>query len=251
MELTRNRAGSRGGNVRSVAEARALQEAQKEKDRWSGLIDLQIEQTLLSTGVCHANDLDDLGVPPAHCNLIGTRMARFRNKGYMEPTTERRKVTHPAANGRRNPVYRITAKGWKELKPLAGVSAGVPSPQGTGAPVPAFDAASTDSGENSRVEGRGEPGPENRVAASPLIGSSAAVKALDSASPSSKDQRGRDPQVRGEGCSVSGFKTWPRQPMPPDERGTTQPARLSDSPEALSLLPEVPNLFDHDAPRAA
>lgn len=171
-----DRSGTRDGNVRSVAEARSLQEAQKEKDRWSGLIDLQIEQTLLSTGVCHANDLDDLGVPPAHCNLIGTRMARFRNKGYMEPTTERRKVTHSAANGRRNPVYRITAKGWKELKPLAGVGAGPLEPQAATQKRGDAPGTSANPGENSRVEGRGEPG---------QFSTSAAVKALDSASPGS------------------------------------------------------------------
>lgn len=107
--------GSRGGNVRNLDTARELQGQVKDKRDWSGAIDEQIRLKLVGSATVHANDLDGLDVPAEHRNLIGTRMARYCNKGWMEPTTERRKVTHPAANGRKNPVYRITRKGWQEL----------------------------------------------------------------------------------------------------------------------------------------
>jgi len=101
--------------VRDLDTARELQGQVKAKRDWSGVIDEQIRLKLVGSAVVHANDLDGLGVPPEHRNLIGTRMARYANKGWMEATTERRKVEHPAANGRKNPVYRITRKGWQDL----------------------------------------------------------------------------------------------------------------------------------------
>jgi hypothetical protein len=116
--------GSRGGNVRDLDTARDLQAQVKAKRDWSGAIDEQIRLKLVGTATVHANDLDGLDVPAAHRNLIGTRMARYCNKGWMEPTTERRKVTHPAANGRKNPVYRITRKGWRELTVGVGIYGG-------------------------------------------------------------------------------------------------------------------------------
>lgn len=75
----------------------------------------QIRHTLIETGYFHADDLDQLGVPPEHCNLKGSRSAWFRNKGFMESTGVYRKVAHPAANGRKAPTYRITEKGRAKL----------------------------------------------------------------------------------------------------------------------------------------
>lgn len=126
--------GSRGGNVRDLDEARGLQEEQKEKARWTLIVREQIIRTLLGTGYLHADDLDDLGVPPAHCNVRGSQMGSFRSCGYMEKTGVERKVSHAAANGRKAPIYRITAKGRRELprllKDLAGSSADVSSLRG-------------------------------------------------------------------------------------------------------------------------
>jgi hypothetical protein len=107
--------GSRGGNVRSVQEARDLQSEQRAKRDWAAAIDEQIRRALIETGYFHADDLDPLGVPPEHCNLKGSRSAWFRNKGFMESTGVYRKVSHPAANGRKAPTYRITTKGRAKL----------------------------------------------------------------------------------------------------------------------------------------
>lgn len=112
-------AGSRGGNVRSVQEARDLQTEQREKRYWAAAIDEQIRRTLVETGYFHADDLDPLGVPPQHCNLKGTRTAWFRNQGFMEKSGVERKISHAAANGRKAAIHRITKKGRDHL--LAGV----------------------------------------------------------------------------------------------------------------------------------
>ncbi len=123
-------AGSRGGNVRDLDTARDLQAQVKAKRDWRDAIDEQIRLTLLETGYFHADDLDELCVPPEHAQLKGTRSAWFRNQGFMEKTGAERKVSHKAANGRKAAIHRITPKGRREL--TAGVGArmrqGEPSP---------------------------------------------------------------------------------------------------------------------------
>jgi hypothetical protein len=217
--------GSRGGNVRDLDEARGLQEEQKEKARWALVVREHIASTLLETGYFHCDDLDALGVPPAHCNVKGSQIGSFRSRGLMEKTGQERKVSHVAANGRRAPIYRISAKGRKELskmlvgvgvgvpvsqgpggldrssranshsdeKQAAGVDAGVPSPQGTEGNHCAPVSASVDPG-GSRVGGHGEPGPENRGSArESAFDCSAAVKAPDPASPDQLFELTADP----------------------------------------------------------
>jgi hypothetical protein len=114
--------GSHGGNVRELDTARELQATVKAKRDWSGAIDEQIRRTLIGTGYFHADDLDALEVPPEHCNLKGTRAAWFRNRRLMESTDVYRKVSHAAANGRKQPIYRVTPKGRREL--TAGLGGG-------------------------------------------------------------------------------------------------------------------------------
>jgi hypothetical protein len=101
--------GSRGGNVRSIQEARDLQEVHKPE--WSARIREHIARTLLETGFFHADDLDVLQVPVAHCNLKGAQIGGFRARGLMLKTGTERVVSHPAANWRKAPVFRISAKG--------------------------------------------------------------------------------------------------------------------------------------------
>jgi len=119
--------GSRGGNVRDLDTARDLQAQVKAKRDWSGAIDEQIRLTLLATGYFHADDLDELCVPPEHAQLKGTRSAWFRNQGFMEKTGAERKVSHKAANGRKAAIHRITPKGRREL--TVGVGAGGEKPR--------------------------------------------------------------------------------------------------------------------------
>lgn len=110
--------GSRGGNVRSVDEARILQSESKERDRWRLVMEIQIHRTLLSTGYFHVDDLDPLGVPPLASEVKGTLINSVRARGYMKSTEVRRKVAHAAANARKAPIYKITAKGRRELPKL-------------------------------------------------------------------------------------------------------------------------------------
>jgi hypothetical protein len=134
-----DRSGSRGGNVRDLDTARCLQG--EHKGDWTLIVREHIARTLIETGYFHADDVDELGVPAEHCNLIGSQIASYANRKLMEPTGVTRKVAHRAANGRRAPIYCITEKGRKEL---AGVRIGGQLAAERPQPTP-----SPDSGENS------------------------------------------------------------------------------------------------------
>lgn len=110
--------GSRGGNVRSVDEARILQSESEERDRWRLVMEEQIHRTLLGTGYFHVDDLDPLEVPPIASEVKGTLINSVRARGYMKSTEVRRKVAHAAANARKAPIYKITEKGRAELPAL-------------------------------------------------------------------------------------------------------------------------------------
>jgi hypothetical protein len=118
--------GSRGGNVRSVTEARQLQTASKGLDRWRLVMEVQIHRTLLATGHFHVDDLDCLGLPPEAFEVRGTLVSAVRASGVMRSTGVTRKVAHKAANARKAPIYAITPKGRTELTQLAGSSSDVP-----------------------------------------------------------------------------------------------------------------------------
>jgi hypothetical protein len=105
-------------------EARDVQASVKDKRDWAGAIDEQIAGTLLAAGAFHADDLDELGVPPEHANTKGLRIGSFSRRKLMESTGVYRTVSHAAANARKAPVYRITEKGRQELSKLVGHRAG-------------------------------------------------------------------------------------------------------------------------------
>lgn len=107
--------GSRGGNVRSVEEARSLQAAYKPE--WTARIHRRIGVVLVTTGGFHPDDLQVLEVPEAHSQLIGTQIASYVNRKLMVKVGER-PCKHKAANSRKGGIYEITAKGRKELAGL-------------------------------------------------------------------------------------------------------------------------------------
>lgn len=147
-----DRTGTRGGDVRSVQEARETQEQSREKARWTLLIREHLRTTLLVTGYLHADDVADLGVPEPHCNLIGTQFASFTNRKLMVKVGER-KCEHKAANSRKAAIFRITKLG---RETLAGVGAGTPKEQSSDGPSPsAQGCASTDPGESPSAVRRG------------------------------------------------------------------------------------------------
>ncbi len=188
-----------------------IQSLSAEKARWGLIVREHIARTLLETGYFHCDDLDALGVPPAHCNVKGSQIGSFRSQGLMEKTGQERKVSHVAANGRRAPIYRISAKGRKELsKMLVGVGAGnaggsfsLPAASGhcphsgeeqatgvgagsqreAGVDRPVNPTASVEPG-GGRVGGHGEPGKKRP---------SAAVKAPGPASPDQLFELPADP----------------------------------------------------------
>jgi hypothetical protein len=112
--------GTRGGNVRSVTEARQLQTASKALDRWRLAMEVQIHRTLLATGHFHIDDLDCLNLPAEAFKVRGTLVSSVRRSGVMRSTGVYRKVSHKAANGRPAPIYEITPEGRTELHKLVG-----------------------------------------------------------------------------------------------------------------------------------
>lgn len=156
--------GSRGGNVRSVQEARILQSESKEKDRWRLIMEQQVLRTLLETGAFHVDDLDPLDLPPVASEVKGTLVSSVRARGYMESTEVRRKVAHAAANARKAPIYRISAKGRRELPKLlidlqaklAGVGA-----TGVVGADPGVTRSTSDSGKESEWGGNSPGSPDN------------------------------------------------------------------------------------------
>ena len=168
--------GSRGGNVRSVSEARILQSESKERDRWRLIMEVQIHRTLLSTGYFHTDDLDALEVPPIASEVKGTLTNAARARGYMKSTEVRRKVAHAAANARKAPIYKITQKGRDELpglvldlqKEIAGVGGGsAPGFTPIGSVAPGHSPHSGESGPNQPGSGAGVPSPQGSAEASP------------------------------------------------------------------------------------
>jgi hypothetical protein len=160
--------GSRGGNVRDLDTARDLQAHVKAKRDWSGAIDEQIRLTLLETGYFHADDLDELRIPPEHVQLKGTRSAWFRNQGFMEKTGAERKVSHKAANGRKAAIHRITPKGRQALTVgVGGGSAEALSPSASAA------GHSLHPGEQSAPTGAPSPKGSDRATNPPVPSASA------------------------------------------------------------------------------
>jgi hypothetical protein len=126
--------------TRTIAEVRAEQEAAK--THWSMIVREGIIEVLKATGAYHADDLDHLGVPDKHRNIIGSQTAKLVNQKWMIEAGRRKSVI-PSRNGAKSGIYQLTALGKQKL---VGVSAGVPSPQGTeGASCPV--SAGVDSGE--------------------------------------------------------------------------------------------------------
>lgn len=119
LEKRATRTGLRGGNVRDLDTARALQSTHKPD--YVALVDQALLEALFA-GQLHADDLADLELPPEHLNLIGTRIARLVNKRLIHEVG-RRKGTSPASNGRKSGMYELTPKGRKLMPATVGVRA--------------------------------------------------------------------------------------------------------------------------------
>jgi hypothetical protein len=107
--------GSRGGNIRTVEDARTLQSVHKPE--WTERIRRHIGRTLITFGAFHADDLQPLEVPEIHSAIVGSQIASYVNRRLMVKVGERRCI-HKAANGRKAAIYEITTKGRAELAGL-------------------------------------------------------------------------------------------------------------------------------------
>jgi hypothetical protein len=139
------REGIRGGNVRSVQEARDLQATFKAD------LSTRIREAIvaaLDRGQYHADDLAALDIPAEHLNCVGSQVALLVRQGVMKKVGMRRNRA-AASNARWSGVYEYESNGRKKL---VGVDAGVPSSQGTdGSLGPTRECASVDPGERSGV----------------------------------------------------------------------------------------------------
>jgi len=138
-----------------LVEAREAQEASKLKDHYSQVIYQGIIERL-ERGRVHADDLEDL-FPDSDrtlCRkLVGAQFGSLASRHYIREK-ERRKSSIASRKGAKSSVWEFTEKGRERL---AGVSAGVPSPQGTEGVAFALACASANPGESSSpTTGKGQ-----------------------------------------------------------------------------------------------
>ena len=88
-----------------------------------------ILDVLASRSSFHADDLEPLGIPDEHRNVIGSQIAKLVNQRWLQETG-RRKSTIPSRNGAKSGIYELTPLG--RMKLLAGV--GSDNPEGTAPP---------------------------------------------------------------------------------------------------------------------
>ncbi len=163
------RAGSRGGNVRSVEEAGQLQQTHKPTS--SERAYAAICAALLKYGRYHRNLLPDLDLPPDDLNCIGSQVSVIKRQGYMVKVGEERNRT-VASNARWSPVYEITRLGRERL--TAGVAAGSGDRTRKGSPLEAPSVEpSGDPGEQSAPTGVPSPKGSDRSTNPPVPSTSA------------------------------------------------------------------------------
>jgi hypothetical protein len=96
--------------TRTVADARALHE--DAKAHWSMVVDEAIVRHFKAdpTGIFHADDLEAIGIPDDHRNVIGSQIAKWVNRKRMVECG-RRASTVPSRNGAKSNEYRLTERG--------------------------------------------------------------------------------------------------------------------------------------------
>lgn len=97
-------------------------EQDQAKSRWSAIVREGVIQALIADrDGFHADDLESLGIPDEHRNVIGSQIAKLVKEGCIQECG-RRKSRHSSRNGAKSNVYRMTALGWQKF---VGVGAGV------------------------------------------------------------------------------------------------------------------------------
>jgi len=162
-----------------------------------------IIEVLKTTGAYHADDLDHLGIPDEHRNIIGSQTAKLVNQKWIEEAGRRKSIL-PSRNGAKSGTYRLTPLGKQKLVGNSSGRCGDSLPAAVSGETPVADGA--------------------------LTGGSAHVSAPGS---SDEAQSGRDRQVRAAGCATSGFNEPQGEAEAADATRRTadsQPGRHSDQP---------------------
>lgn len=222
-----------------LAEVRELQERDPD---WLGACKEAILQVLDRRPEVHADDLEELGVPDAHANCIGSAFSALRARGWIVSTGERRASTVRRRRARKSDVYRFTKLG--RANRASGLGAGsqrdhgvdrprnpMPSVESGGQSAPAGAPFSQES-DRQQASSPNPPVPS----ASGSSGSSPAAECTshgsvvgDAARPT---QGARDRQVRSAGCDESLESADADIPGAEGQqaRRNTQPARLFELP---------------------
>jgi hypothetical protein len=118
------RRGIRGGNVRSVQEARDLQTTFKAE------LSARIRDAIvaaLDRGQYHADDLVTLKISAEHLNCVGSQVALLVRQGVMKKVSMRRNGA-AASNARWSGVYKYESGGREKLAGLGAGSGGALEP---------------------------------------------------------------------------------------------------------------------------
>lgn len=104
--------GSRGGNVADLDRARALHEVHKRE--WTQAVKARIRRAFREQATVHADDIDDIGLPAEHRNIIGGQLGSLVSSGAIVEV-DRRKSSNPARRGAKSSVYALTDEGRRRL----------------------------------------------------------------------------------------------------------------------------------------
>lgn len=202
-----------------LVEAREAQEATKLKDHYSQVIYQGIIERL-ERGAVHADDLEDL-FPDSDrtmCRkLVGAQFGSLASRHYIREK-ERRKSSIASRKGAKSSVWELTQKGRERL-----AGAGTHSPRTSlGIDHPGRERAQS-------------VGPNETSTTTTGKGPARAHGATLDRPASSQDDSPAGARLLDDGVTGS----------------SAAPHGAVEEPEPLTLLPEPPSLFDHDAPRAA
>jgi hypothetical protein len=99
---------------------RRIREGQEAaKAHWSMIVREGIIEVLKGTGAYHADDLDHLGIPDEHRNIIGSQTAKLVNQKWIEGAGRRKSIL-PSRNGAKSGIYKLTDLGKSRIAGVEG-----------------------------------------------------------------------------------------------------------------------------------
>jgi hypothetical protein len=138
------------GRVDDTHAIRAIRDQHEDaKAHWSLVVDEAIVRHFKAdpSGVFHADDLESLGIPDDHRNVIGSQIAKWVNRRRMVECGRRASAV-PSRNGAKSNEYRLTERG---ARLIAGLD--TENPEGT-----AVECAAPSTGRSRSCLSGGIPG---------------------------------------------------------------------------------------------